>query len=98
VHIYQSGSSPGEMRPPGSCHAERTSDRLFVNQGHLSSVLRTRREAESDGMAGDGDAHRRRPSGVFAVIPPGVWTGPANLAAFRCADAELYDEKTGPYD
>ena len=76
VHIYQSRLFAGALGA-WSCHA-RTTDRLFVSQGHLKIVLFDARDDSStrgqlmELLAGD-----VRP--CLVVVPPGIWHGLQNL-------------------
>ena len=92
VHIYQSRLFPGAIGA-WSCHAKST-DRLFVNQGHLKLVLYDgREESATHGKLMELHIGDARPA--FAVIPPGVWHGLQNLAAF---DALMLNYPTHAYD
>jgi dTDP-4-dehydrorhamnose 3,5-epimerase len=76
VHIYQSRLFPGALGA-WSCHA-RTTDRLFVSQGHLKIVLYDGRQgSESHGQIMELHAGDARPA--LVVVPPGVWHGLQNL-------------------
>jgi dTDP-4-dehydrorhamnose 3,5-epimerase len=76
VHIYQSRLFAGALGA-WSCHA-RTTDRLFVNQGHVKLVLYDARDGSGtrgqlfELLAGD-----VRP--CLVVVPPGIWHGLQNL-------------------
>jgi dTDP-4-dehydrorhamnose 3,5-epimerase len=76
VHIYQSRLFPGALGA-WSCH-RRTSDRLFVSQGHLKIVLYDARDdSRTRGMVMEligGDV-----SPCLVVVPPGIWHGLQNL-------------------
>ena len=76
VHIYQSRLFPGALGA-WSCH-KRTTDRLFVNQGHLKIVLYDEREdSPTRGVVMELHAGDVRP--CLLVIPPGVWHGLQNV-------------------
>jgi dTDP-4-dehydrorhamnose 3,5-epimerase len=76
VHIYQSRLFPGALGA-WSCHA-RSTDRLFVNQGHLKIVLYDAREdSKTKGLLMELIAGDVRP--CLLVLPPGVWHGLQNL-------------------
>jgi dTDP-4-dehydrorhamnose 3,5-epimerase len=76
VHIYQSRLFPGALGA-WSCHA-RSTDRLFVNQGHLKIVLFDGREGSTTkGQLMELHAGDVRPS--LIVVPPGIWHGLQNL-------------------
>ena len=72
VHIYQSRLFPGAIGA-WSCHM-RTTDRLFVNQGHLKIVLYDARDdSGTKGRLMELHAGDVRPA--LLIIPPGVWHG-----------------------
>ena len=76
VQIYQSRLFPGALGA-WSCHA-RTTDRLFVSQGHLKIVLFDAREGStSHGQVMELHAGDVRPA--LVVLPPGIWHGLQNL-------------------
>ena len=76
VQIYQSRLFPGALGA-WSCH-QRTTDRLFVNQGHLKIVLYDGREdSKTKGLLMELHAGDVRPS--LLVVPPGIWHGLQNL-------------------
>jgi dTDP-4-dehydrorhamnose 3,5-epimerase len=76
VQIYQSRLFPGAVGA-WSCHA-RTTDRIFVNQGHLKIVLYDGREnSGSHGLVMELHAGDARPA--LVVVPPGIWHGLQNL-------------------
>ena len=92
AQVYQSRLFPGAVGA-WSCHM-RTTDRLFVNQGHLKIVL-------YDGRT-DSQTHRRlmefhagdaRP--CLAVIPPGIWHGLQNVGG---SDALVLNCPTEAYN
>jgi dTDP-4-dehydrorhamnose 3,5-epimerase len=76
VHIYQSRLFPGTLGA-WSCHM-RTTDRLFVNQGHVKIVLYDAREGSvTRGVVMEVHAGDIRPS--LVVMPAGIWHGLQNL-------------------
>ncbi len=76
VQIYQSRLFPGAIGA-WSCHA-RTTDRLFVSQGHLKIVLYDGRQgSDSHGQLMELHAGDARPA--LVVVPPGIWHGLQNL-------------------
>ena len=77
VHIYQSRLFPGAIGA-WSCHL-RTTDRLFVNQGHLKirSCMSARDESTTKGCLMELHAGDVRP--CLAIVPPGVWHGLQSL-------------------
>ena len=92
VHIYQSRLYPGALGA-WSCH-QRTTDRLFVNQGHLKLVLYDGREnSATRGRVMELHAGDDRPS--LVVVPPGVWHGLQNLGT---ADALVLNCPSHAYD
>jgi dTDP-4-dehydrorhamnose 3,5-epimerase len=91
VHIYQSRLFPGAIGA-WSCHA-RTTDRLFVSQGHLKIVLYDgRTDSRTHGELMELHVGDARPA--LLVIPPGVWHGLQNLGA---TDAMLLNCPTLAY-
>jgi len=78
VHAYQSRLFPGAIGA-WSCHAKST-DRLFVNQGHLKVVLYDgRNDSPTYQHVNEFYVGDARPT--FLVIPVGVWHGLQNLGA-----------------
>ena len=78
IQIYQSRLYPGAIGA-WSCHAI-TTDRLFVNQGHLKVVLFDGREgSRTHGRIFEIHVGDARPT--FLVLPPGIWHGLQNLGA-----------------
>jgi dTDP-4-dehydrorhamnose 3,5-epimerase len=76
VQIYQSRLFPGSLGA-WSCHA-RSTDRLFVSQGHLKMVLYDAREdCRTKGLLMELHAGDVRP--CLVVVPPGIWHGLQNL-------------------
>jgi dTDP-4-dehydrorhamnose 3,5-epimerase len=76
VQIYQSRLFPGSLGA-WSCHA-RSTDRLFVSQGHLKIVLYDGREdSAAKGRIMELHAGDVRP--CLIVVPPGIWHGLQNL-------------------
>ncbi len=76
VHIYQSRLFSGALGA-WSCHG-RTTDRLFVSQGHLKIVLyNSRDDSRTKGLLMELLAGDMRP--CLIVVPPGVWHGLQNL-------------------
>ena len=76
VHIYQSRLFPGSLGA-WSCHA-RSTDRLFVSQGHLKIVLYDgRADSKAKGRIMELHAGDARP--CLVVVPAGVWHGLQNL-------------------
>ncbi len=76
VQVYQSRLFPGAIGA-WSCHA-RTTDRLFVNQGHLKVVLYDGRE-DSETFQLLMELHTGDARPALVVVPPGVWHGLQNL-------------------
>jgi dTDP-4-dehydrorhamnose 3,5-epimerase len=76
VQVYQSKLFPGAIGA-WSCHA-RTTDRLFVSQGHLKIVLYDGRK-DSPTYARLMELHTGEARPAFVVVPPGVWHGLQNL-------------------
>lgn len=92
VHIYQSRLFPGALGA-WSCHAQST-DRLFVNQGHVKIVLYdARKDSKSHGMVNEFHTGDTRP--FLLVIPPGVWHGLQNLGS---SEALVLNFPTRPYN
>jgi dTDP-4-dehydrorhamnose 3,5-epimerase len=92
IHVYQSRLFPGAIGA-WSCHA-KTTDRLFVNQGHLKVVLYDgREESPTHGEVMELHVGDARPA--FVVIPVGVWHGLQNLGAY---DALVLNYPTNAYD
>jgi dTDP-4-dehydrorhamnose 3,5-epimerase len=91
VHIYQSRLFPAAIGA-WSCHAG-TTDRLFVNQGHVKIVLYDGRE-ESKSFRRVVELHAGDARPCFAVIPSGVWHGLQNLGP---ADALIINCPTNAY-
>jgi dTDP-4-dehydrorhamnose 3,5-epimerase len=92
VHIYQSRLFPGALGA-WSCH-KRTTDRLFVNQGHLKLVLfDARDDSKTRGLVMELHAGDTRPS--LVVMPPGIWHGLQNLGT---SDALVLNCPTEAYD
>ena len=92
VHIYQSRLYPGALGA-WSCH-QRSTDRLFVNQGQLKLVLFDGREdSKTRGFLMELHAGDARPS--LVVVPPGVWHGLQNLGS---TDALILNCPTEAYD
>jgi dTDP-4-dehydrorhamnose 3,5-epimerase len=92
AQVYQSRLFPGAIGA-WSCHA-RTTDRLFVNQGHVKIVLYDDRdESQSRGRLVELHAGDARPS--LVVIPPGVWHGLQNLGT---TDALVLNCPTAAYN
>jgi dTDP-4-dehydrorhamnose 3,5-epimerase len=92
VHIYQSRLYPGALGA-WSCH-QRSTDRLFVNQGQLTIVLFDGREdSKTNGLIMELHAGDARPS--LIVVPPGVWHGLQNLGS---TDALILNCPTEAYD
>lgn len=92
AHIYQSRLYPGALGA-WSCH-QRTTDRLFVNQGHLKLVLYDAREdSATRGSLMELHAGDARPS--LVVVPPGVWHGLQNLGN---TDALILNCPSAAYD
>ena len=92
VHIYQSRLYPGALGA-WSCH-QRSTDRLFVNQGQLKIVLFDGREdSKTNGLIMELHAGDARPS--LIVVPPGVWHGLQNLGS---TDALILNCPTEAYD
>jgi dTDP-4-dehydrorhamnose 3,5-epimerase len=92
IHVYQSRLFPGAIGA-WSCHA-RTTDRLFVNQGHLKVVLYDGRdESPTHGRIMELHVGDARPA--FLVIPVGVWHGLQNLGS---NDALVLNYPTVAYD
>jgi dTDP-4-dehydrorhamnose 3,5-epimerase len=76
VQIYQSRLFPGALGA-WSCHM-RSTDRLFVSQGHLKIVLYDAREdSKTKGRLMELHAGDMRP--CLVVLPPGIWHGLQNL-------------------
>jgi dTDP-4-dehydrorhamnose 3,5-epimerase len=76
VQIYQSRLFPGALGA-WSCHI-RSTDRLFVSQGHLKIVLYDAREdSKTKGHLMELHAGDMRP--CLVVLPPGIWHGLQNL-------------------
>jgi dTDP-4-dehydrorhamnose 3,5-epimerase len=76
IHIYQSRLFAGALGA-WSCH-KRSTDRLFVNQGHLKIVLYDDRdESETKGTVMQIIAGDARP--CLIVLPPGIWHGLHNV-------------------
>jgi dTDP-4-dehydrorhamnose 3,5-epimerase len=91
VQVYQSRLFPGAIGA-WSCHA-RTTDRLFVNQGHVKVVLYDARpESETHKLLMEVHTGDARPG--LVVIPPGVWHGLQNLGT---ADALVLNCPTEAY-
>lgn len=92
VHVYQSRLFPAAIGA-WSCHM-KTTDRLFVNQGHLKIVLYDDRQASGTYRQlmelHVGDA---RPT--FLVVPPGIWHGLQNLGT---SDALVLNYPTNAYN
>jgi dTDP-4-dehydrorhamnose 3,5-epimerase len=92
VHIYQSRLYPGALGA-WSCH-QRSTDRLFVNQGQLKIVLFDGREdSRTSGLIMELHAGDTRPS--LIVVPPGIWHGLQNLGS---TDALILNCPTEAYD
>ncbi|MEP6706768.1 MAG: dTDP-4-dehydrorhamnose 3,5-epimerase, partial [Pyrinomonadaceae bacterium] len=92
VQIYQSRLFPGALGA-WSCHAQ-TTDRLFVNYGHVKVVLYDARTgSKSARLVNEFHVGDARPS--LLVIPPGVWHGLQNLGP---SDALVLNFPTKPYD
>jgi dTDP-4-dehydrorhamnose 3,5-epimerase len=92
VHIYQSRLYPGALGA-WSCH-QRSTDRLFVNQGQLKIVLFDGREgSKTRGFLMEVHAGDARPS--LIVVPPGIWHGLQNLGS---TDALILNCPTEAYD
>jgi dTDP-4-dehydrorhamnose 3,5-epimerase len=92
VHIYQSRLYPGALGA-WSCH-QRSTDRLFVNQGQLKIVLFDGREdSKTMGFLMELHAGDIRPS--LIVVPPGIWHGLQNLGS---TDALILNCPTEAYD
>jgi dTDP-4-dehydrorhamnose 3,5-epimerase len=92
VHIYQSRLYPGALGA-WSCH-QRSTDRLFVNQGQLKIVLFDGREdSKTRGLLMELYAGDARPS--LIVVPPGIWHGLQNLGS---TDALIVNFPTEAYD
>jgi dTDP-4-dehydrorhamnose 3,5-epimerase len=92
VHIYQSRLYPKALGA-WSCH-QRSTDRLFVNQGQLKIVLFDGREdSKTNGLIMELHAGDARPS--LIVVPPGVWHGLQNLGS---TDALILNCPTEAYD
>jgi dTDP-4-dehydrorhamnose 3,5-epimerase len=104
VQIYQSRLFPGALGA-WSCHA-RSTDRLFVSQGHLKIVLYDGREqSPTKGQLMEMHAGDVRPS--LIVVPPGIWhglqnVGPVDALVLNCpTEAYNYrdpDHYRLPYD
>src|SRR6185369_6206728 len=104
VQVYQSRLFPGTLGA-WSCHG-RTTDRLFVNQGHVKIVLYDARDGSATrGVVMEVHAGDVRPS--LVVVPPGVWHGQQNLghagALILNCPSEAYDYRDPdhyrlPYD
>lgn len=92
VHIYQSRLFPGAIGA-WSCHA-RTTDRLFVSQGHLKIVLFDAR-SDSPTTGGLMELHVGEARPAFVVVPPGIWHGLHNLGS---SDAILLNCPTSAYN
>ena len=92
VHIYQSRLFPGAIGA-WSCHA-KTTDRLFVNQGHLKVVLYDGRE-ESHTFGRVMELHVGDARPTFLVVPIGIWHGLQNLGA---SDALVLNYPSHAYD
>ena len=76
IHIYQSRLFAGALGA-WSCH-KRSTDRLFVNQGHLKIVLYDDRdESKTRGTVMQLIAGDVRP--CLIVLPPGIWHGLHNV-------------------
>jgi dTDP-4-dehydrorhamnose 3,5-epimerase len=91
VHIYQSRLFAGALGA-WSYHA-RTTDRLFVSQGHVKLVLYDARDgSETRGQLMELLAGDVRP--CLIVVPPGIWHGLQNLG--RC-DALILNCPTEAY-
>lgn len=76
VHVYQSRLFSGALGA-WSCH-RRSTDRLFVSQGHLKIVLYDDRDdSKSKGQIMEMHAGDVRP--CLVVVPPGIWHGLQNL-------------------
>jgi dTDP-4-dehydrorhamnose 3,5-epimerase len=94
VQIYQSRLFPGALGA-WSCHA-RSTDRLFVSQGHLKIVLYDgREESPTKGHLMELHAGDVRPS--LIVVPPGIWhglqnVGPVDALVLNCP-TEAYNYK-----
>ena len=104
VHIYQSRLFPGALGA-WSCHA-RTTDRLFVCQGHLKIVLYDARDGSST-KGSFMELHGGDARPCLIVVPPGIWHGLQNLgqvdALVLNCPSEAYDYKDPdhyrlPYD
>lgn len=92
VHIYQSRLFPGAIGA-WSSHMQ-TTDRLFVNQGQVKTVLYDARgESKTAGMLNEFHVGDARPS--LIVIPPGVWHGLQNLGS---SDALVLNLPTKAYN
>jgi dTDP-4-dehydrorhamnose 3,5-epimerase len=92
VQVYQSRLFPGAIGA-WSCHA-RTTDRVFVSQGHLKVVLYDGRGA-SPTSGRVLELHSGDPRPALIVIPPGVWHGVQNLGR---SDAIFVNLPTSAYD
>ena len=76
VQIYQSRLFPGAIGA-WSCHA-RTTDRLYVSQGHLKIVLYDGRpRSRTHGTVLELHTGEARPA--LVVMPAGIWHGLQNL-------------------
>ena len=92
VQVYQSRLFPGAIGA-WSCHM-RSTDRLFVNQGHVKVVLFDGRE-ESPTFGQLMELHVGDARPTFLIIPVGVWHGLQNLAA---SDALMLNFPSHAYD
>jgi dTDP-4-dehydrorhamnose 3,5-epimerase len=92
LHIYQSRLFAGALGA-WSCH-QRTTDRLFVNQGQLKVVMYDDREgSRTKGTVMQLIAGDARP--CLIVLPPGVWHGLQNVGN---SDALVINCPTAAYD
>ena len=92
VQIYQTRLFPGALGA-WSCHM-RTTDRLFVNQGHVKIVLYDARDGSATrGVVMEVHAGDIRPS--LVVMPPGIWHGLQNLGT---SDALVLNCPSQAYD
>ncbi len=73
---------------------EHTTDRVFVNRGHMKVVLYDGREGSpTHGLVEELYAGDARP--LLIVIPPGVWHGIQNLGS---GDGSYLNLASHPYD
>ncbi len=92
VHIYQSRLFAGALGA-WSCH-RRSTDRLFVSQGHVKIVLFDDRDgSKTTGRIMELIAGDVRP--CLVVVPPGIWHGLQSLGSI---DALVLNFPTEAYN